>query len=69
MRFWLKACPRCEGDLQLKPDVAGPYIECIQCGLELDRRQVVSLAKYGYVPGHEPVPAPPVAIEGRRQSA
>lgn len=69
MRFWLKACPRCEGDLQLKHDIGGAYIECVQCGLELNRRQVSSLVRHGYVPQCEPIPAPPVMVEGRRHSA
>ena len=69
MRLWLKACPRCAGDLQLKPDIAGSYVECIQCGLELNRRQVVALVKYGFVPEFEPMPAPRVLVEGRRHSA
>lgn len=69
MKFWLKACPRCEGDLELKREITGPYIECVQCGLELDRRQVRSLLAFGYVPDAEPIPAPPVAIEGRRHIA
>ena len=66
MKFWLKACPRCAGDLALKPDVGGAYIECVQCGLELNGRQVRALVKYGHVPTFEPVPAPPVVMEGRR---
>jgi len=32
--FLLKACPRCRGDLQNlpDPDVAGGYLQCLQCG-------------------------------------
>ena len=36
--FWLKACPRCKGDLFLD---ASPYVKdivCIQCGY---RRQIL----------------------------
>ena len=28
----LKTCPRCQGDLQLRSDIAGKYLSCIQCG-------------------------------------
>ena len=69
MKFWLRACPKCAGDLQLKSDISGAYIECVQCGSELDNRQVRALVKFGYVPIHTPVPAPPVLVEGRRHSA
>jgi len=69
MRFWMKSCPRCAGDLQLKQDIAAPYIECLQCGLELDNRQVRALVRSGFVPVYAPVPAPPVIVEGRRHSA
>ena len=30
------ACPKCQGDLQLKRDVYGMYINCLQCGLQRD---------------------------------
>jgi hypothetical protein len=30
--FWLKGCPRCQGDLQEESDVYGKYAICIQCG-------------------------------------
>jgi hypothetical protein len=29
---WLKACPRCKGDLFLDEDHYGKYKSCIQCG-------------------------------------
>jgi hypothetical protein len=29
---WLKACPRCKGDLFLDGDHYGKYKSCIQCG-------------------------------------
>ena len=34
--FWLKACPKCGGDLRLHPDITGTYVACVQCGLELN---------------------------------
>ena len=36
MKFWLRACPKCGGDLELQPDLTGAYVECVQCGLELN---------------------------------
>lgn len=30
--YWLRACPRCHGDLCTGDDVYGPYITCLQCG-------------------------------------
>ncbi len=32
----LKTCPRCHGDLQLRSDMAGKYLSCIQCGYTRD---------------------------------
>jgi hypothetical protein len=69
MEFWLKACPKCGGDLEGKRDVTGRYIECVQCGGELAPRQEKLLLRYGYVPELAPLPAPPVIVEGRRHSA
>ena len=33
--FWLKACPRCHGDLYREKDVFGSYVSCLQCAHEL----------------------------------
>ena len=30
--FWLKCCPRCEGDLYEDKDTYGRYLACLQCG-------------------------------------
>lgn len=29
--FWLKSCPRCNGDLYENHDIHGTYVACIQC--------------------------------------
>ena len=34
--FWLKACPRCSGDLLQDHDQYGPFVSCLQCGLSRD---------------------------------
>lgn len=31
MKYWLKACPRCHGDLREESDIYGKYVECVQC--------------------------------------
>jgi len=31
-----KACPRCQGDLFFLEDIYGPYLDCIQCGHNID---------------------------------
>jgi len=30
--FWLKACPKCRGDLTVSADSYGAYVYCLQCG-------------------------------------
>lgn len=37
--MWLKACPRCRGDLFLDSDAYGRFVSCIQCGNILDKAQ------------------------------
>ena len=32
MTLYLKACPRCRGDIQLDTEQYGRYMECLQCG-------------------------------------
>ena len=32
MRYWLKNCPRCQGDLREEADRYGSFISCVQCG-------------------------------------
>ena len=29
--FWIKACPRCKGDLYESSDIYGTYVSCLQC--------------------------------------
>lgn len=33
---WLKACPKCEGDLFLDEDHYGKFKSCVQCGFIQD---------------------------------
>ena len=34
--LYLKACPRCGGDVHTNRDLYGPYKECLQCGHMVD---------------------------------
>ena len=34
--FYLKACPKCRGDLVVEQDFYGSFFRCFQCGLNLD---------------------------------
>ena len=38
--IWLKACPKCRGDMVLDTDYYGHYVSCIQCGNSLDKAQI-----------------------------
>ena len=38
MTLYLKACPRCSGDMQLNMDQFGRYMECLQCGFLLSSK-------------------------------
>ncbi len=37
--LWLKACPRCHGDVVLERDSRTIYLECVQCGHILSAAQ------------------------------
>ena len=30
--LYLKACPRCRGDIKFVNDIYGPVLKCLQCG-------------------------------------
>ncbi len=38
---YLKACPRCNGDLHISEDMYGKYRGCLQCGYVLDITKVI----------------------------
>ena len=54
MAFWLRACPKCGGDLEFIPDPNGAYVECVQCGLELNPVQERLLRRLGRIPHDQP---------------
>lgn len=33
--FWLRSCPRCQGDFYQDRDTFGYYLRCLQCGHEI----------------------------------
>lgn len=33
--FWLRSCPRCQGDFYQDLDPFGYYLRCLQCGHEI----------------------------------
>jgi hypothetical protein len=59
MRYWLKECPRCHGDLRDESDFYGRYIACVQCGHILQQAEEVQLTSTGVL--NQPVPAERVA--------
>jgi hypothetical protein len=43
MKYWLKQCPRCRGDLREEPDIFGERISCLQCGYTLTQEEEMRL--------------------------
>ena len=43
--FWLKACPRCSGDLQRVRELGETYVSCLQCGRTLTAAQEQALSQ------------------------
>jgi reverse gyrase len=42
--IYVKACPRCRGDVFTERDHQGCYLTCLQCGHVLNEREEVRLA-------------------------
>ncbi|MEX0763084.1 MAG: Lar family restriction alleviation protein [Dehalococcoidia bacterium] len=42
--LYLKACPRCRGDVKLALDMYGKYLECLQCGYTIDSKEEAAKA-------------------------
>ncbi len=36
MRLKFSACPKCSGDLEVRRDIYGMFVNCLQCGLQRD---------------------------------
>jgi hypothetical protein len=50
MKYWLKRCPKCAGDLRQEVDTFGLYIACMQCGYTLTYAQEAALMTSGTLP-------------------
>ena len=42
--IYLKACPKCHGDVKLETNHDGKYLECIQCSYTIDSREAARRA-------------------------
>ena len=49
MKYWLKRCPKCSGDLREEADPFGSYISCMQCGYCLTQAQEEALVTAGVI--------------------
>lgn len=47
MKYWLKECPKCHGDLREETDVYGDFITCMQCGYTLKAEEQAELNATG----------------------
>jgi len=47
MRYWLKECPKCHGDLREESDIYGELIACLQCGYTLKTAEELDLKAIG----------------------
>ena len=50
MKLRFNACPKCHGDLEVRRDIYGMFISCLQCGLQRDLdapNQAIEFAKPG----------------------
>ena len=48
MRLKFNACPKCSGDLEVRRDIYGMFVSCLQCGLQKDLdapNQAIEMAK------------------------
>ncbi len=43
--LYLKACPRCKGDVEFTNDQFGHYMECLQCGFMIRPKGDKALAR------------------------
>ncbi|MFQ6028891.1 MAG: hypothetical protein ACE5Q6_15515 [Dehalococcoidia bacterium] len=58
--FYIKACPKCTGDLYVDQDQFGTFLECIQCGLVRDvklNRKFDNVDRAAILPFNAPSPS------------
>ncbi len=41
--IYLKACPKCQGDMSVAQDMYGHYRQCVQCGCLIDLQKESSV--------------------------
>ena len=66
MKLMFNACPKCRGDLQLRRDIYGMFVSCLQCGLQRDLDAPLPAASPSQPlpaadPVREAIPAPGVS--------
>ena len=55
MKLRFHACPKCRGDLEVRRDIYGMFITCLQCGLQRDLdapNQAIEFANPEPTPAH-----------------
>lgn len=70
MKYWLKKCPKCSGDLREELDTLGSYVQCLQCGYMLTHIQEAALMTSGVIDEplvREEEPQHSVSQHGRRR--
>lgn len=60
-----KACKKCGGDLSVESDIYGVYIQCIQCGANYNREDLISQAERDAEKSLKAVKAGTLASSGR----
>lgn len=53
--MWLKACPRCHGDLYRREEPEGLEIACLQCSRTFSSKQLVRPVAVASAPASVPV--------------
>lgn len=69
MKYWLKKCPRCSGDLREEANTFETFIACLQCGHTLTRLEETVLVTSGVIerPAREEEPQHEVPPRRRRR--
>ena len=51
MKIKFNACPKCRGDLELRRDIYGIFVSCLQCGLQRDLDAPTDAVEIGWLAG------------------
>jgi DNA-directed RNA polymerase subunit RPC12/RpoP len=49
MKYWIKKCPKCSGDLREELNTLGSYVACLHCGYTLTDAQEAALITSGVI--------------------